>query len=243
MSPTVATVPSNIIQRIQSLLALAKSDNLNEASSAAAQAEAMIAKYRLSMADVVSAGGQSAESIGEGEPLMRGARFSKWQNRLGVALSKRYGCLVINDGVEHTFRLIGLPSDVEIVRYMFAWIGAEIVRLARDERGMRARNSFCLGAVFAIGAALEAAKKAAEATHAGTSGGSAAIVLASRESEARAWLLKLLPGNVRLKRGGHAPSEIDVQAHERGIMGGGSLHLGQSLPGGPRALPAAPSRS
>lgn len=236
--------PESIIRKIQDLLTLAKSDNLNEATTAAGLAEAMIQRHRLTMADVVAASGERAEQVGEGEPLMRGARFALWKQRLAEALSARYGCFLINDcrtRGDHALRIVGVASDMEIVRYMLAWIGAEISRLAGAEHGMSAKNSFCNGAVTAIRQALEAAKKDAEADHARTQGTGAAIVLASRYDEAARWF-KRFGGGGRITYD-RTPIRGDAQAYERGLVVGGAIHLGQALPGGPRALPAGPGRS
>lgn len=246
MSPAVAAVPSDIIRKIQGLLALAKSDNLNEAAAAMDRAEALIAKHRLSMADVAASSGQSAEQIGEGEVLMTGARFATWRVDLGAAIGHHYGCYVVVDARKKTLvegrevssqklRIMGLAADVELTHYMFAWISAVVVRLAAPEKGRRAKNSFVLGAVEAITAALKASKAKVEKAH----DGSAAIELASRADEAKRWCNK----NLGASKTTYSSIRYDPQAHERGIMAGGSIHLGASLPGGPRSLPAAPARS
>lgn len=230
--------PSSIIQRIQSLLALSRSENVNEAATAAAMAEAMIAKYRLTMADVRAGAGQSADQAGEGEPLMTGARFDVWRVCLGTAIGHHYGCFVVTDGREkgnQSLRIIGLASDVELTRYMFAWIASEVVRLAAPEKGRRAKNSFVTGAVEAITAALKAAKKQAEEAHTVAHDGSAAIELASRANAAKQWCNKHIGGS----HDSRPRVRFDQQARERGIVAGSGIHLGQSLPGGPRALPAA----
>src|SRR2546421_209940 len=72
-------------------------------------------------------------------------------------------------------RIYGTPSDIEIVRYMYAWLTTEAERLVNHAsvKGRTGRNSWFIGFVTGVREQLHAAKQATDvaATKAGRGAG------------------------------------------------------------------------
>lgn len=233
----------SVLRKVRALRELAKSSNIHEAEAAAAQADALIQKYRLDEAELEAAGDAEAEAIGgDHEPLQTGTRLDGWKGLLAAKLARHYGCYVytrrfLRDGRRHvSIQIVGRPSDVATVRYMFAWLVGEIARLSAYESGTSARNAFRLGAVTGIGNALYVSRKAAEAEHARTHGGAAAIVLVSRADAAKAWASSAV-GGIGAGRAVSGPSNRD--AFLRGKDAGEKIHVGGVLPAPRKMLGSA----
>lgn len=220
----------SIIAKIKALRALATSSNVHEAAAAAAQAEALLQKYLLDEAalEAQAPAKESAEEASEPLAWHKG-HLSWWRIYLGSALMKSHGCtdyVSTRDG-RRCHIIVGRPSDVATVRYLYAWLSNEIVRLCDQHgrgKGRSWRHSFCMGAAAAIREAMAAAK--VEARRAASS--SALVVLDRRDAEAAVALAKLHP-NMRATRRGRAH---DGNAYARGKEAGRSIHLGASISGG-----------
>lgn len=238
MTTTTDTTPNldAILGKVRKLRELAaRSTSLAEATTAAAQADAIIQRYRLSEADVEAAGNAPTEAIDSPEePLWSGgARTDTVAMRLSAVLANHYGCVSYRERTRVggrtesvVLRLAGRASDVAIVRYMFAWLRSEIERLAQREAGP-ARPSFRHGAVSGIEAALAASMRATVAAR--TQSGAGAMVLSSRAAEAQAWLVAALPEMGKARPVG---GDLDVGAFARGVRAGREMPLGAALPEG-----------
>jgi hypothetical protein len=234
----------SVIEKVKKLRALAaNAGTLQEAETAAALAETLIAKHRLDEAQIEADGGRPSEPINEEvEPLWSSTtRDESWRAKLAGGLTRHYGCFwfrsVTTQGrktVSNVYRIIGRPSDVAIVRHMFAWLTAEIARLSRRERGRSGQNAFRLGAVSGLLSALESSAQKVERAHRG----SAAIVLASRAAEATAAAKVLHPNIESTVRPTYYS---DPGAYSRGREAGEGMHLGDKLPAARRALGPGPS--
>lgn len=231
----------SILKKVRSLRDLAaRAGTMAEAETAAAQADALIQKYRLEEADV-EARGEQAEAIGEDEtPLWTGSKFEPFRAKLAAVLSEHYGCVTFasrsfirSSQVGVSLCIAGRASDVAIVRYMFAWLLAEITRLAGREYGASSKNAFRHGAVLGVSRALEIAKARTEADHARTAGHSAALAVSSRFEETKQWL-----ATVHGKMGSARASATtgDTSAYLRGMRAGQSFNIGASLPEARRVL-------
>lgn len=231
-----------ILRKVRALRDLAaRSTSLAEAQTAAAQADAILQKHRLCEADVEASTGAAHESICEDEtPLWSGgARIDKVAARLAAVLGEHYGCAVYSNRsyrlgatIAVDLRVAGRPGDVEIVRYMFAWLRVEIDRLAK---GRAERNSFRQGAVTGISLVLARSAKAAQAEHTAMGGTArAGMVVASRHEAAKQWLSTAhgKMGKAREASG----ANLDREAFADGVRAGASLHIGAALPPGRRAL-------
>jgi hypothetical protein len=121
---------------------------------------------------------------------------------------------------QRTLQIAGRPSDVTNVRYLFAWLTAEIDRLARKSGQGRAwLNSFRLGAALGAVKAMEAARQQVRAESTST----ALARVDSRADEAR----KAAPEMNRQKSG--SASIGDPRAFRAGEAAGRALHMGAKL--------------
>jgi hypothetical protein len=229
---------STVIEKIQKLRRLATSANVNEAAAAAAAADRLIQQHGLEEAQLQADGQAPGEvAVEDRDPLCEWRGWvPQWQLSLACLLSQHYDCASYRyRNIGRTeFRIVGRPSDVQTMRYMYAWLTLEIERLAQADRngsGTSYRNSFRHGAVHGVMLAMRESKKVAQAE-----ASSAAMVLVkSRYAEARAALAKAVP---TLRSGGRIGGPSDARGFGRGIEAGKGLHgrQGSALTGGTRAL-------
>lgn len=226
---------SSIIEKIQKLRRLATSSNVNEAAAAAAAADRLIQEHGLEEAQL-EADGQTAGEMAslEAEPVASWTGLTPaWQLSLGSLLAHHYDCACFRERNVYgksrkveSLRIVGRPSDVATMRYMFAWLTLEIERLAHGSRAaagaspaetVAIRNSFRHGAVHGVIYAMRESKRAARATAT-----SAAIVLVdSRLAASEAALKHAEPGLVSAAKVGGA-SRGD--AYRDGVKAGRDLH-------------------
>lgn len=140
-----------VIEKIKKLLKLSKSDNVNEAATAASQAQRLMDEYRVSAEALQEAREPITEAA---EPLdgdRRGTRVVPWKLHLAAHISKSNGCATLVQG--SALLMIGRESDAAVSRYLYAFCVHEITRLAkRDAKGKGAAyiNQYRLGCVGAI---------------------------------------------------------------------------------------------
>lgn len=231
----------SVLKKVRDLRSLATSSNQHEAEVAAALADELIQKHRLSEAELSGSAGPR-ECMGEADtPLDSfGRRLTSWRGQLAINLAEHYGCFVYihRSGAETHIRIVGHPNDVEIVRHMYSWLVAEIARLALlSEADRRSQGAFRLGASIGISIALKRSLATAEKQHAATHGSGAAIVLASRSAEAEAWAKTAHDIGGRKVSSG---AVSDAAAFDRGGRAGAAIHVGHTLAGPTtRALPSA----
>jgi hypothetical protein len=157
-----------ILDRIQKLLALATSDNVNEAAAAASKAQELMTRHQLELADLQAiTPGATGESI-DNDELFREKSLIMWKTTLAAGIAKANGCAVYTSQVQYlsgknvanVCRIVGIGSSVSTVRYMYTYLMREIDRLAALNREGHDRawlNSFRLGAVATITYRLQTA--------------------------------------------------------------------------------------
>ncbi len=229
----MAMTHEEAVSKVAKLLRLAQSDNPNEAALAAARAQEIMDRYKLEgiTADF-DAGGKAEpdEPININEPLDP-VQNSTWSQRLAVALASANQCRIYIGlaAVNGTFArrpfIVGRPSDVEAVRYLYNWLKAEVNRLAaRDGRGFSAiwKNNFRLGAVDTITrkiresqAAMRQAMKAEAVADTKNPNALMRVETGLARLEKRsADLDKWIAANMHLKgsaRGGHGQSDFGAR--------------------------------
>lgn len=156
------TTSEKAFQQIKKLLKLAKSDNANEAELAAARAQELMLYHQIDAADIDLTEGEAPrpkEEIGR-ETLDSGKqRRTIWKGRLASAVAKGFGCRMYWQG-KHTI-IVGRPSDVQTVKYLYDFLVRELERLAADDfmmykleggnvHGKTWKTNFYDGAVEAI---------------------------------------------------------------------------------------------
>lgn len=192
-----------IIERIKKLLALSESENVNEAAAAAAAAQKLMSAHGLEQAAIDAASGAIDEAVDSAILFEHGARASTWKGIIAAALASTNGCAVYNfgrygDGQRQVATMIVGPQVAAgTVRYMHAYLVAEVDRLARAQDhgndgptlGRAWYASFRLGAASAISQKIRGghAEVMAAATVAPENKG--AIVLIERRKEAVARIM------------------------------------------------------
>lgn len=239
-----------VIDRIAKLRALATSDNQHEAETAAALAEKLIQEHRLSEADLDATSARPDEPIEEdnGSLFDFGFQLPKWEWSLASDLGRLYGIAFWVDQKQvkcdvypytksgQCLRIVGRRSDVEILRYQYAFLSLEIERLtqawasshkfARGE-ARTMMNSYRLGAVKGVIDAMREASATAMGESQAT-GSSAAMVLVDRYKLST----QFMNAKHNLRSRGGSKSNLDYNAYGEGKSAGGRIHQGAALSGG-----------
>lgn len=231
------TVRDSLVDRVRKLRALAESarklDNVHEAAAAARAADELIQKHRLEEAELEIGGEESEAPSEDATPFVTfGRNRVLWQATLASFLVHHYGCSMYwtNQRVVKSDRLgafvgsicigkiIGRRSDVEIARYMNAWLSVEIARLLGKSGmcGKDERNSFCVGAVAAVIEKMRAAKRVVVGTSA------AMVKLDSRFDEATTAMEVLHP---KLKKDHSRMRMSDEGAFFAGKRAGSTIEI------------------
>lgn len=221
---------TKILAKVRALRELAKSSNLNEATAAAARADALIQQYQLEEAELSTAPEQGEPIREHAEPVWAQRERPFWRSILCNVLAHHYGCSSWTDVMpgEYTGRIVGRASDVAIVRYMFAWSASEIVRLSRGEVDRKDRPTFCRGAVDGFAHALFEAKEKTQADYKRAHGDGAAMVLVSRALASQKERDRLHPDLTS----GHGPRvNRGRDAYAAGYASGKTLQPKSGLPG------------
>lgn len=223
---------SSVITKVQKLLALSNSSNANEAANAAAKANKLIDEYRLSESDISIESGESDPMVEDDSPIYETGRVTPWKNILIHVLTTHYGVANYIDAYYpegrkvSQFKLVGRSSDIQIVRYMFAWLTTECQRLANLQvkgLGRVAVASYCEGFVSGISTQLRTSRQ--EVQKVATS--EAIIKLDARLQESKGFMYNKYPDMKRVKQRSH--SQIDSSAFSAGHQQGKAIHLGSSL--------------
>lgn len=163
-----------ILKKIKKCLALAQSNNANEAATALRQAHALMAKHSISSHEV------AMSDIGEAEAISRTMARDKpagWEVRLAARVGKAFGCQMLvarhvlrtrgylNEG---RYVFVGLKDQAEVAAYTAtvlirkckaarqAWLAERFGGVGVGIKGMKAKktrmgDAFAEGWVDAIG--------------------------------------------------------------------------------------------
>lgn len=225
----------SIIEKISNLRKLSTSSNANEAAVAAAMADKLIAKYRLSEAELEIKEEKFSQPEFDDGFVYETKRITKWKNSLILFISKHYGCAVYNSiGYDNNsgrsisrYKLVGSKEDMSIVKYMFSWLTGEIERLCHKEskgKGHIYSNSFCIGAVSGIVQQMNLSKKEV----ASTVTNSTALARVDNKFETAN---SFMNNNLKLGKSKTTSnsSQIDYTAYNKGIEVGKNIHLGKVI--------------
>lgn len=153
--------PSDILDRVRKLLALAGSPNVHEAAAAAARAQALISRHRLE-AWLEAQERLDAHPITDGrdEPLEVARKPRKWKRVLAAALARANGCEAWVDvrGKEQAICVIGRQEDRDAVRALWDALVKRVEWLSATEGEGQPREwheAFRIGVVAAIGEELQ----------------------------------------------------------------------------------------
>lgn len=166
----------DVIAKIKRLLRLSRSQNVEEAATAARHAQRMMSKYQLELAelgDVDDDGGEAPKvSVQMGEDGLYTAKsLPFWICRLAACLADLNHCeaFIRSAQGEQSIGIVGAPRNVSYIRYVFAYLRREIMRLCREKAkllqdfrrrrvGTKWRTDFRLGATDEVILRMQEAK-------------------------------------------------------------------------------------
>lgn len=169
------------IDKALKLLRLAKSSNQHEAALAAAQAQRIIDEHKLDI-EAIDYDAQDKErdaeevrDFGYADPLDKYSHESthRWYLQLASIVARANGCHTIyanrifneelNAGC--MIKIVGHPSDVQTVRYLYAVLKGEVQRITKENtkgNSWAYRRAFSLGVVDTISRKLSEQKQATQ---------------------------------------------------------------------------------
>lgn len=220
-----------ILDRVKKLLKLSESPNLNEAEAAAAKAQELLTKYKLSMFEVENFNDQEQEEIlnlTDDDSLDSFKNnIALWKTTLAVAIAKANNCRIYTlrikteeDIDKAKLALVGTVSNTQIVKCLYHYIVNEIERLAKRDGTGKGRfwiNSFKLGATSQIEKRLKEINNSLLKT-----ASPHAIVLYKKESSN---VDKWIEDHLKLKRGGTRNPEYNVSGLLAGQRAANEINL------------------
>lgn len=218
-----------IVERVRRLLALATSDNVNEAANAAAAAQKLMAEHRISeaMLAIDSGSDEDVEDVENQVLDVVGRRKELWLGILLHGLTRANGCEAYwasEDG-QAVLRIVGATSDVQTCTYLYLYLRVEVERLCKAQ-GRKGPDARRFNASFKAGAAstlqrriLDAAKeqRTEQRIEAAEQGGVALMRIDSALArlDAKAERVKLAMPKTRKARAGKARDWTGFTAGER----------------------------
>lgn len=162
---------ADALKRAAKLLALATSNNAHEAAVAARMAQEVMDKHGLNAAMLTIDGAPDpvddepiVDFMAKGAPLADdgGAKVETWRLRLAHVLSKANACRSFQRTGTGKIEIVGRPSDVDTVRYLYVFFTTQTLTLAdRWCKGCVAvyTRNFKVGVVEGIVEALAQSKR------------------------------------------------------------------------------------
>ena len=230
-------IDPKILARVKKLLTLAEGGaNVNESAAALAAAQRLMTEHAIeqAMLDTASDNPEGEEQVvsfnDPDDALTKGRKYVAWKGRLAMALCEANGCHVWKHG--GYLQLVGRPTEVATVRYLFAFCEREITRLVAAQgrgHGRTWYNNYRIGCVEAIHSALLIERNLLQAQlREGATGMSLvvvndAIAKVDRRSLDAARFAKKKHG---LRQGRSSKSRYNSNARERGRRDGATINLG-----------------
>lgn len=225
----------SVVDKILALRRLSenKSATPAEAANAAARVQELMLKHQITEAAL----GPSEQSVEwDRNPLFSSRKSCKWRTALAVGIAKVNACRAMRavrpDGSIH-ITVVGRASDIEVVRYLYAFLEREIDRLAKEYlksndrppgSGMLIGESYRIGCVVRIIARLEE-QKAAVVAEAREAGHTVALVrVDERDLAVEAWVSKNAP-----KKHENKTTWVDQHSWSAGTRGADSIALNSAI--------------
>ncbi len=163
------------LRKVAALLNLSKrGGTTEEAATALAMAQKLMDKYQIAIEDAdfdENAAKLEAEPVtdfGYSDPLDKAKRRhyeDTWSIRLASLLARYNGCVARYErtAAEYsTLKLVGRPTDVQTVRYLYGFFKQQVLNLRADccvGQSSAYRGQFCAGVIDAITEKFEASRK------------------------------------------------------------------------------------
>ncbi len=159
-------IDQGIIQKIKKLLALASSDNENEAQAAMMKAQELLAKHKLTIRDVNDVHEES--KVIEKQTAVT-FKKATWKGRLSSVIASNFCCYnYYYTDKTHRVSFMGLPEDVETAVSVFEYaveyitgrtrqLKRKYYRLGESTRGLE--NDYAQGFIIGLSQKYEAQKQ------------------------------------------------------------------------------------
>jgi hypothetical protein len=228
-----------IVDKIAKLLALAEGKGTTpaEASTAAAQAQRLMDRHKLTRAAVEDH--ERPEGIErDTEPLYVGRRMVSWLRVLASGVTRTNDCRLLmvkrSDG-QRRLELLGRASSVAVARHLFAYLQREIDRLSKEalrERHFPGRggartwgNNFRLAAAVEVSERLKRERLAVRLAAQSQGATTALVRLDQHGVELDRVLKKMVDGTAAPVRAG----TCDEEARAAGRRAGRGIALRQAV--------------
>ena len=127
-----------IIDKIRKLMTLANSANEHEAALAAARATELMLKHEIAEAQLATEEGAEVIEVVERESIDESGSIIPWKGNLCAGLAQSMGCefyygstkYVRGTKQKRTYLIIGQESKRAMIKYMYDYLCAELIRLA-----------------------------------------------------------------------------------------------------------------
>lgn len=235
---TESEVPEAIIARIKKLQALSQNNaNENEAAAAAAKMQDLLFKYEVEMSQV-DGFELDAKPVGQerGVVINEGHRGVNWKVPLFTVVAETSLCTPLvswytprPNFTRTNGTLIGRPGDIEMAKFTFNYLVAELERLVivylngynGYEHKTRARNSWLMGASAGVGRKLrtEFNSRRSEST-------TSFDLVVKRDAGLQAYMKEHYP---KLGTYGSSVPDLDNASYNRGFETGRNLGVGRGI--------------
>lgn len=248
---------TKIIDKVKKLLALATSDNPNEAAAALDRAQQLMAEHGIGAEQLEASTTEERIVEGKVRSIATASRAKDWEqyllNRVGVA----FGCeLMFIRGLKYAsgkdqyahWILVGAPLDVEVAVYAGAALLKQLSRArAKFTRQLpdvgrwyktREVDTYCLGWVHSAVAKLQPMMDARVRAARAERGETFALVVLSKEEQAKArrdaYVEEKATGKVKTNQ-----SEVGSRdSFERGVADGREAQVHSAMKDGATKAPA-----
>jgi len=152
------SAPPALLHKVKLLINLANSPNPNEAETARAMADKLIAKYNITEDELSSL--DEKVFYGENEKLFSTVGIVSWKQHLAVAVSKYFDCQIVQEELipaegEHHYNhfVYGDDDQVKDTQFVYHAFNKKIENLAATQcvgRGPVYVDSYCEGVVESV---------------------------------------------------------------------------------------------
>ena len=152
------SAPPSILNKVKLLINLSSSPNPNEAETARAMADKLIAKYNITEEEL----GSLEEKVyyGESEKLFSSVGIISWKQQLAVAVSKYFDCQIVQEELvpgegtsQYNYYVYGDDDQVKDVKFVYHAFNKKIENLVDVQcqgRGPVYIDSYCEGVVESV---------------------------------------------------------------------------------------------
>lgn len=239
------------VSKVAKLLRLSQSSNPNEAALAASRAQEIMDRFKIDSLSLDRSERKPDEEVKNfrDDPL-DGQSAATWKGRLALTLAEMNQAICYKSSGK--LSLIGRPSDVSTVRYIYGWLVREVDALAAKNcagNGRTWTNNYRIGVVETVcnrlreqhAATINAVKTEATAADVLNTGlalvrvNTAIAMIEKRAVEVKQWQKQ----NFKLTSGGRSSYRADFTARQAGARDGYNVRLQPSrgnLGNGQRAL-------